>query len=90
MNYDVIMAGKIKEKYEKQEDKNGRNNENIDVVEYKKRETEMSVENELRSVLTQLREFYMNPPGASKMLRVFVIIDRLKYCLLNLKDQTHK
>lgn len=33
------MARKIKVKHEKQEDKNGRNNENIDVVEYKKRET---------------------------------------------------
>lgn len=48
----------------------------------------MNEENELRSVLTQLREFYMNPPGASKMLRVFVIINRLKFYLL--KEQRHK
>lgn len=41
----------------------------------------MNEENELKSVLTQLREFYVNLPEASKMLRVFVIIDRLNFYL---------
>lgn len=48
----------------------------------------MNEENELKSVLTQLREFYMNPPEASKMLRVFVIIDRLNFYLW--KEQRDK